>query len=123
MRAPGSSLTEVTHRPNPSILHPSTFDQQSNLYGRNHLSPFTISSEVPVARRRRNATLARVHTASLSVQQKRRVDDGSVARVQRSEKGLSRYEVGLAESTHRGRRYTRARKCNGEQERARKRRE
>lgn len=37
VRAPASSLAKLTHRPNPSILHPSTFGQQSNIRGRNLL--------------------------------------------------------------------------------------
>lgn len=57
VRAPGSSLTEVTHRPNPSILHPSTFDQQSNLHGRN-----TSSHHDSVVAYRRKSCRARSET-------------------------------------------------------------
>lgn len=39
MRAPGSSLTEVTHRPNPSILHiPRPSTNKATIHGRNLLT-------------------------------------------------------------------------------------
>lgn len=51
VRAPASSLAKLTHRPNPSILHPSTFGQQSNIHGRNLLftdSVAAVFSRLPV---------------------------------------------------------------------------
>lgn len=54
MRAPASSLAKLTHCPNPSILHPSTFGQQSNIHGRNLL----IASSLYVAVAFRSSWLA-----------------------------------------------------------------